>query len=151
MDKALTINELMDMAEEKPVVVWTVCLDEETKQPDLSTGEWLMFDGRDFSAPGVEGDLSEYGTRFVAFSEEPTDPVEHYELPRFCNHDALWARKVMRLLPQYEAVAERDECGYVKLLPKSAEDPIIRIFGGTYVHSGEAIKLSEIAGRGDDG
>jgi hypothetical protein len=76
MDKALTIPELVEMAKEKPVVVWVVCLDEETSQPDLSTGEWQMFDGYDFSAPGVEDDLRAYGVYFVAFHERQADPAE---------------------------------------------------------------------------
>jgi hypothetical protein len=150
MDKPLTVCELADLAKDKPVVVWTVCLDEETKQPDLSTGEWLMFDGRDFVAPGVEDDLSEYGTRFVAYREEPTGPVGHYEPPRFWYKDALWARNVMSLLPQYESVAWDSEPGYAQLLPKSTEDPVVRVFGGPWLHQGETVKLSEMAERGDE-
>lgn len=72
----LTSEDLKEMVQEagKPVVVWTVNLEDDGSL-DLDSGEWEMFDGDDFSAPNTLDDLSHYGPRphgyFVAYLRPP--------------------------------------------------------------------------------
>ena len=68
----LTADELKDMvyAAGRPVVVWTVCIDPESGEPeDWEEGEWDMFDGRYFSSDGCGDVLENYGTMFVAYRD----------------------------------------------------------------------------------
>ena len=69
----LTMDELRNMAKKKPVVVWVVCLDEETKEPDFETGEWEMSDGYRFVAVGTEDDYLNYGKTFIAYRNRPEE------------------------------------------------------------------------------
>lgn len=73
----LTPETLKEMVQEagKPVVVWTVNLEDDGSL-DLDSGEWNMFNGEDFSAPNTLDDLSHYGPnahgyRFVAYRRPP--------------------------------------------------------------------------------
>ena len=73
----LTPETLKEMVQEagKPVVVWTVNLEDDGSL-DLDSGEWNMFDGKCFSAPNTLDDLSHYGPnahgyRFVAYRRPP--------------------------------------------------------------------------------
>ena len=75
-NEQLTPETLKGMVREagKPVVVWTVSLEDDGSLY-LDSGEWEMFDGNDFSAPGTLDDLSHYGPRphgyFVAYLRPP--------------------------------------------------------------------------------
>lgn len=75
-NEQLTPETLKGMVREagKPVVVWTVSLEDDGSLY-LDSGEWEMFDGNDFSAPDTLDDLSHYGPRphgyFVAYLRPP--------------------------------------------------------------------------------
>lgn len=74
MNKPVTRDELEALeilAKRKPVVLWTVTLDEETKEPDFSWGEWQMFDGHEFIGDGSRDVIDNYGDTFVAYVQEP--------------------------------------------------------------------------------
>ncbi len=65
------MDKLREMAKEKPVVVWVVCVDQRTKEPDFEYGEWEMFDGYTFVAEGTEDSYRDYGETFVAYPHKP--------------------------------------------------------------------------------
>lgn len=70
-EKPLTLDELYAVRNREPILVYAVCLDDETKQPDFDLGEWQIFDGYVFYNDETRDDLSNYGKRFLAYRHRP--------------------------------------------------------------------------------
>lgn len=66
----LTLDELREMTEKKPVVVWVVCLDEDGIA-DHASGEWEMFSDNTFIGDGIWDNIENYGKIFVAYCSKP--------------------------------------------------------------------------------
>ena len=66
----LTVDELRRVKNNSPILVYTVCLDEDGSLL-TDCGEWNMFDGHAFIGDGVYGTLENYGKTFIAFSGKP--------------------------------------------------------------------------------
>lgn len=67
----LTLEELYAVRNREPILVYAVCIDDETKQPDFELAEWQIFDGYVFYNDESRDDLSNYGERFVAYRHKP--------------------------------------------------------------------------------
>lgn len=67
----LTLEEIYAVRNREPILVYAVCIDDETKQPDFDLGEWLIFDGYAFFNDETRDDLSNYGKRFFAYRHKP--------------------------------------------------------------------------------
>lgn len=67
----LTLEELYAVRNREPILVYAVCIDDETKQPDFDLGEWQIFDGYVFYNDETCDDLSNYGKRFIAYLHKP--------------------------------------------------------------------------------
>jgi hypothetical protein len=84
-NKPLTKKELCEIekAQGRPIVVWIVCLDEESKEPLFDTGEWMVFSEEEFNYHFIGCDtddsLDNYGVKFVAYRDKVFEEVE---LPR---------------------------------------------------------------------
>lgn len=67
----LTLEELREIAKEKPIVVWIVHRDDGGQD----YGEWAMFLSAEdmFLGNGFEGGTKNYGTAFVAYRRKPEE------------------------------------------------------------------------------
>lgn len=69
--KPLTLEQLQTVRPGAPVLVYTVCFDEEGGTLDFDTGAWETFDGLYFHGYRIGDDLQNYGKVFVAFRCKP--------------------------------------------------------------------------------
>lgn len=67
----LTLEELYAVRNREPILVYAVCIDDETKQPNFELAEWSIFDGYVFYNDESRDDLSNYGQRFAAYRHKP--------------------------------------------------------------------------------
>lgn len=71
IDTPIPLEELRAAAAERPVLVFTLCVDDEGKLDPPEYGEWDMFFDDDFIADGTYDTTDNYGRTFVAFWDEP--------------------------------------------------------------------------------
>lgn len=75
----LTLGELRAVKREHPILVYAVCLDDVTGEPDYDTAEWQIFDGNNFYNDVTYDSLEKYGLKFIAYRSNPKeDPDERH-------------------------------------------------------------------------
>ncbi len=74
-DEPLTPEDLRKMAKDKPVVVWTICL-EDDEPLDPCSGEWDMFYDDVFIGDGTWDTMENYGKQFVAYRRRPKEAAK---------------------------------------------------------------------------
>ena len=67
----IPLEELRAAAAERPVLVFTLCVDDDGQLVPPEYGEWEMFFSDDFIADGTFDTADNYGRTFVAFWDEP--------------------------------------------------------------------------------
>lgn len=65
--KPIPLEELRAAASERPVLVYTLSIDEDGDMEEVDDGEWELFFGDDFIADGSYDTADNYGRTFVAF------------------------------------------------------------------------------------
>lgn len=69
--KPIPLEELRAAAAERPVLVFTLCVDDDGQLVPPEYGEWDMFFDDDFIADGTYDTTDNYDRTFVAFWDEP--------------------------------------------------------------------------------
>lgn len=67
----IPLEELRAAAAERPVLVFTLCVDDDGQLVPPEYGEWDMFFDDGFIADGTYDTTDNYGRTFVAFWDEP--------------------------------------------------------------------------------
>ena len=70
-DEPLTREQLMQVREDRPILVLTRCLDEETGEPDPEDEEFSIWDGQCFANADTYDTLEHYGKKFLAYAYAP--------------------------------------------------------------------------------
>lgn len=68
----LTLEELKKVTWDNPMLVYTVCRDD-NGNPDFDTGEYQMFDGGCFVSESCYDTLQNYGRTFIAYRHKPEE------------------------------------------------------------------------------
>lgn len=70
-DEPLTREQLMQVREDRPILVRVRCLGEETGEPDPEDEEFEIWDGRCFANADTYDTLEHYGKKFLAYAYAP--------------------------------------------------------------------------------
>ena len=71
INRPIPLEELREVAAERPVLVYVICLDEDGQLEPPEYGEWEMYFDDEFVGNGTYDTAANYGRTFVAFWDAP--------------------------------------------------------------------------------